>query len=426
MNLRHILARREQIRVELRGIMDANPGEMPPEAAAKFTALQSEAEQLNVAEARAAVMADLDRRAAGQPLAGGNSDTFEAQAARVTALDVIRAQIGGTDAGSGRAREVSAEVARRSGRNAEGLYLPMDARPTQEQRSFNLTTGNGAGLVQTDIAPSLIDALRAKSIVMMLGATRITGLVGNLAIPRLSATASTYWVADGTAVTTSNPTIDQVTFTPHHVGGLVTLSRQLLQQSSIGANAIVENDLAALIATAIDQAALTGSGSAGQPTGILNLSGLNVVSGGTNGLAISWANLQALVGDIDQSNALMGALGFATNAKVAKSMRSTLKTAADSCSNFILAGAGPLAGYPLATSQNIPSTLTKGTGTGLSAMIFGDWSSLVIAEWSALDLLVNPYGSAYAAGGVDVRAMATVDVNVRHVPAFAAITDLIA
>lgn len=425
MHIRQILQRREAIRTELRSLLESHPGEMPADVAARFSTLQSEAEALNVAEAREAAVADLDRRAAGHPI-GGAGDTFEAQAARVTALDVIRAQAGMADEGASRAREVSQEIARRSGRKPEGMYVPMDARPTREQRAFNLTTGAGSSLVQTDIAPSWIDILRAKSIVMTLGATRITGLVGNLALPRLTGSASTYWVQDGTAVTYSNPTVDQVTFSPHHVGGVVTLSRQLIQQSSPSAAAIVENDLAALVATAIDQAALAGTGSSGQPTGILNASGLTIVPGDTNGAAITWANIQELVGSVDTANALTGALGFASNAKVAKSMRKTLRTTTDTASNFILVGNGQLAGYPLASSQNVPSTGTKGTGTGLSSLVFGDWSSLVIAEWSALDILVNPYGTAYAAGGVDVRAMATIDVNFRHVPAFAAITDIIA
>jgi HK97 family phage major capsid protein len=335
--------------------------------------------------------------------------------------------MGLTDAAASRAREVSAEIATRSGRNPQGLFFPTNARPNAaERRDLSLTTGNGAALVQTDVSPDVIDILRNKSVVRSLGATVISGLIGNLAVPRISASSTTYWVADGASITASNPTIDQVTFSPHHVGGIVSLSRSIIMQSTPDAALLVENDLAALIATATDQAALFGSGTGGQPLGILSQIGLNVVPGGANGAAITWQNIQALVGSVDLSNALMGNLGFATNAKVTRSMRSALKTTTDTSSNFILGNNGQLAGYPLGASQNVSSTGTKGTGTGLSSMIFGDWSSLVIAEWSALDLLVNPYGASYSAGGVDVRAMATVDINFRHIPAFAALTDIIA
>jgi hypothetical protein len=75
----------------------------------------------------------------------------------------------------------------------------------------------------------------------------------------------------------------------------------------------------------------------------------------------------------------------------------------------------------------VPATFTKGTGTALSALIFGDWSQLLLGFWSELDILVNPYDStAYAAGGVLIRAMMTCDVEIRHPLSFAAITDLIA
>ncbi len=421
MTRREILNRREALRTEMRGIVEAHPTELPEAVQTRWAALEAEAATLNAQEQRAAVLDELDRRAGGQQIAGSGDNQFDRLAAQVTALDTIRAQMGATDAGAGRAREVSAEFARRSGRSPSGLFFPM-----VERRSLNLSTGNGSALVQTDVATSVIDVLRAKSVVMKLGAQTLSGLVGNLALPRLASSASVSWVADGTNLTPSNPTIEQQLFQPRHCGGVVSLSRQLLIQSSPDVAAVVESDLAALIATAIDMAALAGTGGV-QPTGILNLPGLAVVSGGANGAAITWQNVQALVGAIDQANALDGKLGFATNAKVAKQMRSTLRTPADSVSNFVLNDSGPLAGYPIVTTQNVPSTGSKGSGTGLSSMIFGDWSSLYIASWSMLDILVNPYSAtSYLSGGVDVRAVATVDCGVRHVAAFAAITDIAA
>jgi HK97 family phage major capsid protein len=426
MTLREINERIAAIRAEALEIRNAHPNGIPAETDARVDALMTELDTLTAQQTRQQRLDDIDRRStAGRPLSTGR-DRFEDQAQLVRASHVIQAGMGIVNDDTARVREVSQEIATRSGRAPQGLYFPTDARPTREQRAtFSLSTGNGAGLVQTDIAPSMIDALRAKSAVIGLGATVIGDLVGNLALPRLSASATTYWVPDGTALTVSNPTIDQVTFSPHHVGGLVSLSRSLILQSSPAAQTVVENDLAAIISTAIDNAAISGSGSGGQPAGLLT-AGPTVVAGGTNGLAISWANIQALVGAIDTSNALAGRLGFVTNAKVTKSMRSTLRTAADTASNFIISQDGTLAGYPLVSTQNVTSAGTKGTGIGLSTLIFGDWSSLVIAEWSALDILVNPYGSSYAVGGIDVRAMASVDIGFRHLASFAAITDIIA
>jgi HK97 family phage major capsid protein len=82
-------------------------------------------------------------------------------------------------------------------------------------------------------------------------------------------------------------------------------------------------------------------------------------------------------------------------------------------------------GMPLHTSQNVPSTITKGTsGATLSAIIFGNWSDLLIGEWGVLDLLVDPYTFSNT-GGIRIRGFMTVDVNERYGAAFATIKDII-
>lgn len=215
-------------------------------------------------------------------------------------------------------------------------------------------------------------------------------------------------------------------FTPKHAGGIVELGRQLIQQSSPDVAAVVENDLALLLATALDQAAINGPGGIA-PTGVLNTPGIGSVALGANGGAPSYAAAIQLIGQVDAANALAGSLGFVTNARAVRTMRQTPRTANDTASNFVMNDPSILVGYPLMSSQDVPSTLTKDTGTGLSALIFADWSQLMIGMWSELDILVNPYAdSAYPKGAVQVRAMLTTDIHARQPAAFAAITDMIA
>ena len=203
----------------------------------------------------------------------------------------------------------------------------------------------------------------------------------------------------------------------------------MIQQPSVDVARLVENDLAQLLAVALDQVAIQGGGT-NQPSGLLaSGSGIGSVAGGTNGLAITWANVIALIGAVDSANALAGSsLGFATNAKFVKSARTISKIAADTSGNFIMNDPASLAGYNLASTQNVPSNLVKGTsGAVCSALIFGDWSQLFLGFWSELDILVNPYEStAYSKGNVQVRAMMTADVRIRQPTAFAAIQDILA
>ena len=81
-------------------------------------------------------------------------------------------------------------------------------------------------------------------------------------------------------------------------------------------------------------------------------------------------------------------------------------------------------GFPVALSNHVPSNLTKGSGTNLSAVLFGNWSDLIIAEWGVVDLLIDPYSNS-ATGAVRVVAFMDCDVAVRHADSFAAIQDAI-
>ena len=77
-------------------------------------------------------------------------------------------------------------------------------------------------------------------------------------------------------------------------------------------------------------------------------------------------------------------------------------------------------------SNNVPSNGTKGSGTGLSSVIYGNFADLLIGMWGALEILVDPYDSNFAKGSVSVRAMQTLDIAVRHPESFAVMSDAIA
>jgi HK97 family phage major capsid protein len=431
MTLREILARRETIRTELRGIIDQHPdGTLTDEVRARADELETEANRLTDQERRQALIDDMDRRAGGTPFAGAGGDRFEVLAAQVTALDVIRAQMGGTDAASGRAREVSAELERRSGRRAEGLLFStsLSGAPV-ERRVFttaNPAGGPGSNLISTDVSPNLISRLRERPVIRSLGATILAGLSGNVSLPRLKASATGYWVAENSPITVSDPQTDAVGLTPKHVGGIVEISRNMIQQPSLDVARMVEDDLMQIIASAMDRAAIVGGGS-NEPRGLLaSGSGIGSIAMGTNGAALDWNSIVALISAVDVANALTGSLGFLGNAQIVGKARRTPKTSTDTASNFLMDAPGTLAGYPFASTSNVPATGAKGSGTNLSTLIFGNWQDLVIGFWSELDVCVNMYEStAYAKGNVQIRAMATADVAIRHPLSFAAIVDAV-
>ena len=84
-------------------------------------------------------------------------------------------------------------------------------------------------------------------------------------------------------------------------------------------------------------------------------------------------------------------------------------------------GEHPLKGAPGDES----SFLTKGSGTDLSAVIYGNFSDLLIGLFGTLEILVDPY-TDFAKGTTGVRVLQSIDIAVRHAESFAAMQDAIA
>ncbi len=315
--------------------------------------------------------------------------------------------------------ECSQSVSTKMGKASRGIFVPTDV----QKRDLTAGTNNAGGFtVATDLlGGSFIELLRNAMVIDSLGARMLTGLVGNIAIPKLAGAATAYWVAENTAPTESQQTLAQVTMTPKTVGAFTDISRRLLLQSSIDVEQMVNQDLAAILGLAIQQAAINGTGASNQPSGILTQVTSTVI-GGTNGAAPSWANMIALESDVAVQNADVGNMAYLTNAKVRGKLKGTSKVSGQN--GFIWEGGDtPVNGYRAAVTNAVPSNLTKGTSSGVaSAIIFGNWSELIVGMWGSLDLMTDPY-SGSTAGTVRVVAMQDVDVAIRHVESFATMVD---
>jgi HK97 family phage major capsid protein len=321
--------------------------------------------------------------------------------------------------------ECSRAIENRVGKPPKGLYVPTEIGWGQRDLSVGSATAGG-NLVGTDHSPlgdRFIDALRAKSIIFDIGARRMSGLVGDVAIPALNAKTTAYWVAENGAPTEGAPTVRQITMSPKTVGCYVDLSRRLMLQSDPSAEGIFRGDMVAQIASAIDSAAINGSGSSNQPTGILNTSGIGSVAIGTNGGAPTWGSVVNLIKEVAVSNGEQGSRAFITSPAASAKLRSVAKVSGTD-SKMILDDRSELFGYRVISSSLVPSNLTKGTGSSLSAMIFGNFNDLVIGEWGGLDVLFDPYTGSNT-GAMRVTAFMDVDVAVRHAESFAAISDLV-
>jgi HK97 family phage major capsid protein len=322
--------------------------------------------------------------------------------------------------------EASRAVADQLKREPQGAFIPFDVL----RRDLVVGTDSAGGfLVSTDLlATNFIDMLRNRMMCQRLGAMTLGGLVGDVAIPKQTGGATAYWVAESGAPTESQQTVAQLAMTPKTVGAFTDISRKLLKQSSIDVEGFVRMDLSTVLALALDAAAIAGTGADNQPTGILNTDGIgDVACGDPDGAAPTWADIVALETEVSVDNADVGALAYLTNAKARGKLKTTEKaanTAQFVWENGIEAGFGLLNGYRAAASNQVPSNLTKGGGTALSAIIFGNWNDLVMGLWGTIDILVDPY-SGSTSGTVRVVALQDADIGLRHAESFAAAQDAV-
>jgi HK97 family phage major capsid protein len=317
--------------------------------------------------------------------------------------------------------EAHREIAKRTNSviNENTFYVPLEVQrrsiPQKRAADLSVAAAGGGYLVETT-NQGFIEMLRNRSVAFQLGATRLSGLVGNVNIPKQSAAATAYWLAaETTQITDTVQTIVQVPLTPKTVGAYTEISRLLLLQSSPDAEGIVMADLAQVTALAVDKAALHGAGGSGEPAGIVGASGVGSVTATTIGTG-TYGKMLDFQLSLATSNALFGNLGYVTTPTVAKLLTAYSRFANTDTpiwdGNLLNA---TVAGLPAITSNQVEA----------GYMIFGNWADLIIGEWGILSVEANPYAN-FQAGIVGVRAMYTVDIALRRGQSFAVSTSVAA
>ena len=334
----------------------------------------------------------------------------------------IAAAISGNWDNAGLEREVSQDLAKRSGRTPQGMYVPSMALMSRAA----MTVGNSGSLVGTELAENLfVESLTPITAVLAAGATKLNGLVGDVSIPRRITSPSAAWSQEDTTITEGASTFGNINMNPKQCSARVSYSKKLLVQSMPGIENLMRDDISRQIALAIDAAAIKGAGASNEPQGILSTTGIGLVSLGTNGAAPTWDMVVDLVKEVAIDNALDGSLAYIGNTSVMTKMQKTPKQSSGVEGNFILGDATDrLNGFKAFWSNQMPANLTKGSGTNLSATIFGNWADLLIGEWGALDIIVDPFSDG-PKGNVRIYAHAFVDIVVRRAQSFAACVDII-
>lgn len=356
--------------------------------------------------------AELLRHMANKPMPTPDVGLTPKEAQRYSITRAIRAMVDRDWGAAGFERECHKAILKRAGLGDApngGFYVPYEV----QQRDLTAGTGSQGGfLVATDnLASSFVDLLRNRTLVGQLGATMLSGLVGNVTIPRQTSANSATWLAnEASTITETNAAFGQIAMTPKHVGAYQEISRQLLMQSAPSVDMLVMNDLARVIAIAIDLAALEGSGASGQPTGISQTAGI----GSVTGTSLAYAGVLEFQSDVAGGNALADNCAYVTTPAVAALLAARQRFASTDTplweGNLL---DGRVSGFRAMSTLQVTA----------ASMIFGDFSQVIIGDWGQLEIAMNPFAN-FQAAITGIRAIQTVDVGVRYAAAFSRATSI--
>ena len=309
-------------------------------------------------------------------------------------------------------------------KNAGFEYEVLTQTAKRSQKA--LSTSTAYVIPEEYMGDQFIDAARANVVATKLGARIIQASNTPLIIPKESSTATGYWKSENAEVTASDPTMTELSLTPHLCGALTVVSKAAVMTAEPAIEEVIKNDLLKVVTVKIDAGVLRGSGGSGEPTGIASTGSINTVAIGTNGGQLTINHCKEMAYKLEEDNCLAGKLGWACHPRTyydivrlmsAEDVYYLGMNVADRQQRMLL-------GYPLETSTQIPVNLTKGTGTALSELYFVNWDDIIIAYWGGIGLSASDQGDYFKYEQLGVKAIAYVDVGVRKAASCCLINDI--
>lgn len=302
--------------------------------------------------------------------------------------------------------------------------------------------GAAANFVTVDADP--IALLRSKTVSLAMGAQMMTGLHGGVKLTRQNAAGQSNWLAEGVAVTETDPGFDAVLMNPHRLSMYNSYYLELLAQSGLAVDSILAADRLNVLARSLDFAGIAGPGTGNSPLGMMNQTGIaailtgttraanGTVTAGAGGVPLTYVDVNNFEAAISTANGDIGTLGWALRPRVRAALRSTPKITGG-LSDFIWPSVspqdangvqeGPL-GYRAIASTAVPTGFTVNSVSNLDAVILGVWDQMLFGDWGLSEVIVDPYTGAQQ-GLYKVTEHGLYDTNIRHVESFAVSTSVL-
>ncbi len=296
---------------------------------------------------------------------------------------------------NGENREFLEEAAKR-----DGLVLDP-VRPYISFRDLTVAVSSAGGyLKQTDVQES-IDILRPWSVMARAGIQIEFGLVGDQVVPKVTAKSTPNWLpTEISQGTQSIPTLAQIAVSPKDVIGSLQYSRQFSKQTN--ANAFVSRELLRTVGTSIDQAIINGSGSSGQPLGIIGTAGVQTQSGTTLNSGCATMKRKSA-----EANVTDDSISFLSTPAVRELLE--VREKATGGGKFVW-DKDRVSDRQAYVSTDVPT----------ATMLCGDFGLVYLGFWGAgLFLELNPNDpTGFKSGIIQARVLVSCDVAILHPSAF--------
>lgn len=293
----------------------------------------------------------------------------------------------------------------------------------------------GGYILHQEIAPTVLDPLRAKAVCFQLGATEINMQGTNvLTIPIMNTAPDAGWAGENQATSDTQPAYRTVTLYPHGIYDLVKIPFNVEANMTPQAESQLRTQMAKSIALKIDKAALVGTGGAlaanggMEITGILNTPATQTYAMGTNGRTPSFIDVGQAFGLLDDANVPNDGdsrRGIAMHSQISRAF--TLAT--DALGNPLLrpswrdAAEREIAAMPYALSNQIPTTVTTGTATNSSYIFGGDWPYMYIGLSDQVEIRLDQTYAGNLQAGLLIYMY--VDVKIVYPQAFFTMTGVL-
>ena len=265
--------------------------------------------------------------------------------------------------------EMGAQEMRKSGLSYSGqIQLPVEERAADTDGAIVATVAEqGKEIVPTDKL-DILGPLRGKSILAESGATFLTGLVGNISIPMYSG-STCGWKGEMSAADNGMGDFDTVELSPKRLTAYIDISKQFLVQDSVGAEAMLRADIVNALIAKLEQTIFgEADGDATKPAGIF----YNAEEQDPSYQAV--CEVEAELTDY------LGDKRFVMSPNAKAAFKQTTISGQLSDLRLLMNG-NEVDGYPVSVSSNVAD----------GCWAFGDFKELVVAQWGAIDIVVDPY-----------------------------------